>query len=79
MPQPTHLLLPDLGRGDLLVAISASFPELEDPLDNSWDLRYETSSCFCATPSLLRGRSALKQGDEKVVMSGGWWVRKVKG
>src|SRR5215831_5075844 len=46
MPQPTPLLLPDVGRGDLLVAISASFPELEDPLDNSWSLRYETSPWF---------------------------------
>ena len=46
MPQPTSLLLPDVGRGDLMVAISASFPELEDPLDNSWDLRYETSSWY---------------------------------
>ncbi len=46
MLQPTRLPLPDLGRGDLLVAISASFPELEDPLDNSWDLRYETSPWY---------------------------------
>jgi|SRR5215469_8160210 len=46
MPQPTSLLLPDVGRGDLMVAISANFPELEDPLDNSWDLRYETSSWY---------------------------------
>ncbi len=46
MLQPTLLLLPHPGRGDLLVAISASFPELEDPLDNSWDLRYQTSSWY---------------------------------
>ena len=47
MPQLTPSLLPDVGRGDLLVAISASFPELEDPLDNSWGLRYETSPWYC--------------------------------
>jgi hypothetical protein len=46
MPQPTPLLLRDVGRGDLLVAINASFPELEDPLDNTWDLRYQTSPWY---------------------------------
>jgi hypothetical protein len=46
MLQPTPLLLPEVGRGDVLVAINASFPELEDPLDNSWGLRYETSPWY---------------------------------
>src|SRR5215467_4336656 len=46
MLQPKRLPLPDLGRGDLLVDITASFPEVEDPLDNCWNLRYETSSWY---------------------------------
>src|SRR5258708_23251409 len=47
MLQPKRLPLPDVGRGDLLVDIIARFPEVEDPLDNWWTLRYETSSWYC--------------------------------
>ncbi len=47
MLPPKRLPLPDVGRGDLLVDIIARFPEVEDPLDNWWTLRYETSSWYC--------------------------------